>query len=80
MTVVTNDAGAAAVMKPETKRFTGSFCLQRKGGGKARVRHATFERAEHEAHRLLGKHPEATLVILQEVARVKLRSVDQADG
>lgn len=35
-----------------------------------RFRHPTLEEAKAEAQRLLGKHPESTFVILQEVATV----------
>lgn len=70
----------------ETKPFNGSYLLFRKKGaalvrgGAAkertkppRFRHPTFESAETEAKRLLGLFPESTFVIIQEVARVKLK-------
>lgn len=65
----------------------------RRGGGKGaihkakatrarppRFRHPTFQAAEAEAERLLGMLPDSTFVIIQEVGRVKLKPVEQADG
>lgn len=79
-----------APMIPTTKSFEGSYLLFRKKGsalvrGAAvkertrppRFRHPTFDSAETEAKRLLGLFPESTFVIIQEVARVKLKPVDQ---
>lgn len=67
-----------------TKTFPGSYLLFRKDGQNLkrrtgertarppRFRHPTFESAETEARRLLGKYPQSTFVILQEVGRVKV--------
>lgn len=61
---------------PDTKSFRGSFLLLRRGGAKPRHRHASFGSAETEAQRLLSLHPDSTVVILQEVARVKMKPID----
>jgi hypothetical protein len=73
---------------PQTKSFSGGFLLYRKVGShlkrpgvrsqarEPRFRHPTFGAAEIEARRLLASHPESTFVILQEVARVKLKPVE----
>ena len=78
---------ATADQTRETKSFKGGFLLYRKVDGKLRrpgvrsqareprFRHPTFAAAETEAARLLGHHPESTFIILQEVARVKLKPV-----
>ena len=71
--------------KVTAKSFAdGAFLLFRKDGTKIRrpgikgdrshpprFRHATYEAAEGEARRLLGKLPDSTFIILQEVGRVK---------
>ena len=62
-------------LAPETKSFSGKYRVQRKGGGKARAQHPNFATAEAEACRLLHLCPDATFLILQEVARVKMRPV-----
>ncbi|MCG7348951.1 hypothetical protein [Sphingomonas sp. ACRSK] len=71
-----------------TKSFPGNYLLFRKDGHNLkrrtgertarppRFRHPTFESAETEAQRLLGKHPQSTFVILQEVGRVKALPAD----
>uniref|UniRef100_UPI0035C95CF4 hypothetical protein n=1 Tax=uncultured Sphingomonas sp. TaxID=158754 RepID=UPI0035C95CF4 len=79
-------------MQAQTKSFQGSFLLFRKKGsalvrgGAAkertrppRFRHPTFDSAETEAKRLLGLFPESTFVIIQEVARVKLKPAEAVD-
>jgi hypothetical protein len=75
----------AAAAAPDTKSFSGSYLLYRKTGGSLarpgqrskarnpRFRHPTFAAAESEAVRLLEYHPESTFVVLQEIARVKLK-------
>ncbi|MGI4947402.1 MAG: hypothetical protein ACRYHC_01725 [Janthinobacterium lividum] len=75
---------------PQTKSFSGGYLLYRKLGGKnvrpgvrsqarePRFRHPSFAAAETEAQRLLPHHPESTFIILQEVARVKLKPVEIA--
>ena len=75
---------------PDTKSFNGSYLLYRKDGQKLRrpggmagpaparpprFRHPNFAAAEFEAQRLLTIHPASTFVVLQEVARVKLKEV-----
>lgn len=72
-------------MTPETKSFNGDFLLFRKDGqgmrrprGREaahppRVRHKTMASAETEAGRILQQWPESTIIILQEVGRVKLK-------
>jgi len=74
---------SAAPAAPDTKSFRGNYLLFRKtpkglrrkmgAAGAPRFRHPTFDSAEAEAGRLLGLYPEATIVVLQEVARVKLK-------
>lgn len=70
----------------DTKSFSGSYLLFRKKGGglrsgrAPRFRHPSFGSAEKEAQRLLEQHPESTFVILQEIARVKVKPEGQADG
>lgn len=62
---------------PVTDRdFTAKYRVQRKGGGKARAQHKTFEAAEAEAGRLLGLFPDATFYVLHEVARVRIPIAD----
>lgn len=73
-------------MQPETKSFRGSYLLFRKtpqglkrkvGAGRPpKFRHQTFDAAEAEAQRLLGQFPESTFIIMQEVARVKMKPVE----
>lgn len=76
---------------PDTKPISGGDFLVwrktgahlRKGvpggrGGNPRFRHPTQAAAEAEAQRLLGLFPASSFVILQEVARVKVK--DAADG
>lgn len=58
----------------DLKRFDGGYRIHRKGGGKARVLHHTFEEAEAEAIRLASRNPDATFVSLHEVARAKVIS------
>ncbi len=76
-------------MSLNTKSFNGDFLLFRKDGqgmrrprgGAAhppRVRHKTFDAAETEASRLLGLFPDSTIIILQEVGRVKLKAEPEA--
>ena len=68
---------AAPALAPHTKKFRGSYLLFRANGGRPpRFRHQSFEAAEIEANRLLGQHPGATFLIMQEVARVKLKPVE----
>ena len=77
---------------PNAKPFSnGDFLLWRKvgpqlrkglpggpggHGGNPRFRHQTRQAAEDEAARLLALFPESTFVVLQEVARVKLKPID----
>lgn len=73
---------------PHTKTFPGGFLVWRKEGQKLRrvppaeraraprFRHPTFDGAEAEAQRLLALHPTSTFVILQEVARVKVKAAE----
>lgn len=68
-------AVGAPYLEPRTKWFNGKYRLLRNGGGKTRVLHSTFEKAEAEARRLLGKQPDASFVIMQEIARVKMETV-----
>jgi hypothetical protein len=68
----------SAHRQPVTDRnFTAKYRVQRKGGGKARAQHKTFEAAEAEAARLLALFPEATFYVLHEVARVRFPSGEQ---
>ena len=84
-----------SALAPHAKRFSGKNLLYRKRGedlrnlpsAKAvvrdrppRKRHLTFEAAEAEAGRLLGLFPQSTFVIIQEVARVKLKPAEARDG
>jgi len=62
----------------DTKRFNGPYTLRRSDQHMP-YRHPSFDGAEKEAHRLLGKHPEATFVISQECARVKLKPLPGGD-
>jgi hypothetical protein len=79
----------------DTKSFSGNFLLWRRvgqklrrgspgaqsaQGGNPRFRHPTFAAAEAEAQRLLGLFPESSFVILQEVARVKLKLAEAGVG
>jgi len=78
----------AVVGEPRTKTFSGNYLVWRKvgqklrkgtpggHGGNPRFRHPTFEAAETEAQRLAGLFPDSTFVILQEVARVKMKAGD----
>lgn len=80
-----------AALATDTKSFSGSFLLYRKNGGgmvkpgsasrarNPRFRHATFAAAEAEAKRLLPHHPDSTFLILQEVARVKVKAGSAAE-
>lgn len=79
-------AERAARAEPDTRSFRGNFLLfrqkskglrRRTGGETPRFRHPTFDSAETEAKRLLGLFPESTFVIIQEVARVKLKPVGE---
>ena len=77
-------ASAAAT---DTKSFSGSYLLYRRDGQKLRrpratqgsvprpprFRHQSFAAAEAEAQRLLADLPGSTFIILQEVARVKVK-------
>ncbi len=45
-------------------------------GGPPRFRHPTYEEAEKEARRLLENFPKSSFVILQEIARVKMKPVN----
>ena len=86
---MTNPIPTAAV---DTKSFRGGFLLYRRDGKKLRrprptsstvarpprFRHPDFASAEAEAQRLLMNLPGSTFIILQEVARVKMK--EQADG
>jgi hypothetical protein len=77
---------------PDTKSFSGSYLVWRRagqrlrkgtpgGGGNPKFRHASFEAARAEAVRLLEMFPASSFVILQEVARVKLKATGEAgDG
>lgn len=77
--------GIGLPLAPQTKSFSGGFLLYRKVGAKLakpgtksqahnpRFRHPSFAAAEAEAARLLDHHPGSTFIILQEVARVKLK-------
>lgn len=68
----------------DCKSFRGSYLLYRKagngmvrvtgdrGGQAPRFRHPDRDSAVSEATRLLGKHPNSTFLILQEVGRVKM--------
>lgn len=69
----------------DTKNFTGDFLVWRRvgsglrkgepggNGGNPRFRHPTFGSAEAEAHRLAGLFPQSSFVILQEIARIKVK-------
>lgn len=56
--------------KPTTVHLAGPFRLHKAEPSRPRRQHATFERAEAEAQRLLSINPGDTIVIAQEVARV----------
>ncbi len=66
----------------DIKHFRGSYLLYRlpKEGARPsrppRFRHQSRESADKEAVRLLGLHPEATILITQEVGRAKMKAVD----
>lgn len=70
----------AAPPAPNTKAFPdGAYVLWRKSGWRPRRRHDTFDAAETEAKRLLGLQG-GTVVILQEVARVKVEDASAPGG
>jgi len=82
-------ATTAPTVAPNTKPISnGDFLLWRKvgaqlrkgvpggKGGNPRFRHPTRGAAEAEAQRLLVQFPDSSFVILQEVARVKLKPVE----
>lgn len=79
---MTNDRKISAAAKiphgtaADTKRYAGTFHLRKLEGVRSPRNHPDFERAEREAARLLGTNPDATFVIVQEVAQVKLKAAD----
>jgi len=80
----------SATTAPETKSFNGDFLLFRKDSQgmrkmpkgshprPPRFRHKKFAEAEAEATRLLVSNPDSTFIVLQEVARIKLKPVSMS--
>lgn len=58
----------------------GERQMRERGDQPPRFRHPTFDSAEAEAQRLAALCPETTFIIIQEIARVKMKPSARAQG